>query len=164
MAETAEQKIIKSLKTIEEWALQGLTEAEIAELLGIGYSTFRKIKGQNVALLALLKHCAMVKRNTLKTQVEQIERSLFERAKGYDYETTDYIKVKQTGYDDKGKKWEKEELQQVNKKIHVPADVQAAKFFLINAAKKKWQDNPHKVENDKKAMKLKEKEAEGKMW
>ena len=58
----------------------------------------------------------------------------------------------------------KGELQEVNKKVHVPADVQAAKFFLINAAKKKWQDNPHKVENDKKAMKLKEKEAEGKMW
>ena len=105
MSETAEQKIMKCLKTIEEWALQGLTEAEIAELLGIGYSTFRKIKKQNVALLALLKHCAMVKRNTLKTQVEQVEHSLFERAKGYDYEITDYIKVKQTGYDDKGKKW-----------------------------------------------------------
>ena len=55
-------------------------------------------------------------------------------------------------------------MQEVKKKVHVPADVQAAKFFLINAAKKKWQDNPHKVENDKKAMKLKEKEAEGKMW
>ena len=69
MAETAEQKIMKSLKTIEEWALQGMTESEIAELLGVGYSTFRKIKRQNVALLALLKHCAMVKRDNIKTQV-----------------------------------------------------------------------------------------------
>ncbi len=164
MAETAEQKILKCLKTIEEWALQGLTEAEIAELLGVGYSTFRKVKRQNVALLALLKHCAKVKRDTIKTQVEQVEHSLFERAKGYEYETVDYIKVKQSGYDAKGKKWEKEELQEVIKKVHVPADIQAAKFFLINHAKKKWQENPHKVEMDKKTMQLKEKEIEGKLW
>lgn len=164
MAETAEQKIMKSLKTIEEWALQGMTESEIAELLGVGYSTFRKIKRQNVALLALLKHCAKLKRDTIKTQVEQVERSLFERAKGYDYETTENIKVKQTGYDEKGKKWEKETIETIPKKVHVPADIQAAKFFLINAAKKKWQDNPHKVEIDKKNMKLKEKEVEGKTW
>ena len=164
MSETAEQKIIKSLKTIEEWALQGLTEAEISELLGIGYSTFRKIKKQNVALLALLKHCAMVKRNTLKTQVEQVEHSLFERAKGYEYETEEYIKVKQSGYDERGKRWEKEKLETVKKKVHVPADVQAARFFLTNAAKKKWQDNPHRVEIEKKAMRLKEKEIEEKRW
>lgn len=164
MAQKAEQKIMENMKTIEEWALQGLTEAEIAELLGMGYSTFRKIKSQNVVLLALLKHCAKVKRDTLKTQVEQVERSLFERAKGYEYETTEYMKVKQSGYDKNGKKWEKETLEPAVKKVHVPADVQAAKFFLINAAKKKWKENPHKVENDKEVLLLKKKQMEQELF
>lgn len=31
-------------------------------------------------------------------------------------------------------------------------------------AKKVWQDNPHKVENDKENLKIRKKEMEGKEW
>ena len=96
--------------------------------------------------------------------MKEVERSLFERAKGYEYETTEYMKVKQSGYDKNGKKWEKETLEPAVKKVHVPADVQAAKFFLINAAKKKWKENPHKVENDKEVLLLKKKQMEQELF
>jgi hypothetical protein len=164
MKKKADEIISENLKTIEELALSGLTEAEIASCLNIGYSTFRKVKKQNVALAAVLKKCASFKRNNLKSQINEVERSLFERAKGYDYETIQNIKVKSSGYDKNGKKWEKEEVKSVPTKVHVPADINAVKFFLVNAAKKKWQDNPNKIDIDKENLKLRKKELENKEW
>ena len=156
MAETAEQKIMNHLEYIKECVLQGMTESEIAESLGMGYSTFRGIKRKNETLLSLLKRCAVLKRDTIKKQVKQVEHSLYERAKGYDYEVMEHIKVKQTGYDERGKKWEKETIETIPKKIHIPPDVNAAKFFLMNASKNKWYHDPHKADIDKKKIDEKE--------
>ena len=41
-------------------------------------------------------------------------------------------------------------------------DVVAQKYWLNNRKKAQWKDDPNKVENDKKALKLKEKELSGK--
>ena len=54
----------------------------------------------------------------------------------------------------------KENIVVVETEKEVPADVQAIKFWLINKEKGKWKENPSKVENDKKALKLKEKAIE----
>ena len=97
-------------------------------------------------------------------KAKNVERSLYERAVGYEYEVTEYYKVKSSGYDDNGKKWEKEELEERKRKIHVPADVQAAKFYLINRDRRNWKDNPYKVENDKELLQLRKKELEAKDW
>ena len=160
IAETAEEKIIKNLESIEKWASIGLSQKEIAERLDIGYSTFRKIKSKNIALLALFPQSAIHDRSASNEKVKKVERSLYERAVGYDYDTIEYYKIKSSGYDDKGKKWEKEELVEKTKKIHVPADVQAAKFYLINRDRRNWKDNPHKVENDKEMLQIRKKEVE----
>lgn len=68
---------------------------EMAECLGIGDSTFRKLKKQNVALLAVLKKSANTRKNMLEQQVKEVEHSLFERAKGYDEEKSYFFKVKE---------------------------------------------------------------------
>lgn len=151
---------MENLKTIEEWALQGMPQKEMAECLGMGYSTFRKIKQGNVALLALLKQSAHTRKKVEEEQVKSVEVSLFERAKGYNYTKQTPVKVKEDYYNEEGKKCTKETVVMAEETVHVPADIGAAKFFLQNRAKKAWQDNPHKVENDKKVLALKEKEAE----
>ena len=161
---TSEEKILENLKTIEKWALQGMPEREMAECLEVGYSTFRKIKSENTAVLALLKQSAKARRDIDKKRVKNVERSLYERAKGYEYETTENIKVKSSGYDENGKKWEREEVVEKPKIVHVPAEIQAAKFYLLNKSKKDWKENPHKVDNDKELLQLKKKEAEAKEW
>ncbi|MDU6360276.1 MAG: hypothetical protein E6590_09930 [Clostridiales bacterium] len=164
MADSAEDRVMQNLRTIEEWALQGMSQKEMAECLGIGESTFRKIKKQNVALLAVLKQCANTRKKILEEQVKSVEISLFERAKGYEYTKKVPIKVKEEYYNEEGKKCTSERVEMVEEIVHVPADIQAAKFFLQNRAKKAWQDNPHKVENDREVLKLRKKEAEAKEW
>lgn len=164
VSKTKEEIVQENLKTIEEWALQGMSEKEIAECLGMGYSTFRAIKSTNLALLALLKHCAMVKRNIAKSQIEDVELSLFQKAKGYDIEELVPIKVKNNYYDDNGKKCSEEKVVTAKVTKHYPADVQAAKFFLTNKAKRVWRDNPHRVENDKENLKLKKEQMDKGDW
>ena len=149
-----EEKVMNNLKTIEEWALQGMSQKEMAELLGMGYSTFRKIKQQNVALLALLKKCANDRKKIEEEQVKSVEESLYKRATGYDVKEVVPVKVKKEYFNDDGKKYTQEEVVEVEQTKHIPADIQAAKFFLVNKAKKVWQDNPHKVENDKEFLGL----------
>ncbi|MHC1749461.1 MAG: hypothetical protein AB9856_14410 [Cellulosilyticaceae bacterium] len=164
MAETSEERVMNNIKTIEEWALQGMSQKEMAECLGIGESTFRKIKGQNVALLAVLKQCANTRKKVGEEQVKSVEHSLFERAKGYEYTEEVAIKVKEEYYNSDGKKCSKEHIKIVERVVHVPADIGAAKFFLSNRSKKMWQDNPHKVENDKENLKLKKEELKKGGW
>lgn len=164
VAKTAEEKVMENLEIIEKWALEGVPQKEICKYLNIGYSTFGKIKRENIALLAVLEKSATYKRNREKEKNKNVEKSLYERATGYNYEIIENIKVKASGYDENGKKWEKEEIIEKPKKVHVPADIQAAKFYLLNRARKNWKDNPDKVENDKEMLELRKKEMETKNW
>lgn len=140
--------------------MQGMSKKEIAECLGIGYSTFREKINQNSGTLALFRKVAICKKDTIKNQIEEVEKSLYERAKGFDEEKTYFIKVKSKGVDDNGNSYEREEVLEKKAIEHTPADIQAAKFFLINMSKRVWQDNPHKVENDRESLKIKQKESE----
>lgn len=152
-----------NLENIENWANIGLSQKEIAKKIGIGYSTFRLLRQSNLALSAVYENVAIKKNKTLM-KVKNVEKALYDRAVGFEYEQTELIKVKESGYDERGKKWEKEEVKEVKRKVYVPPDVTAAKFYLINKSKNEWQDNPHKVENDKKILHLRKKEAEAKEW
>lgn len=154
---------MNNLKTIEEWALQGMSQKDMAELLGMGYSTFRKIKQQNVALLALLKNCANQKKKIEEEQVKQVEESLYKRAIGYNYKESTPVKVKREVIDEDGNKLTIEEVEVVEVTKHSPADINAAKFFLLNKAKKVWSNDPNKLEIDKENLKLKKKEIESKV-
>lgn len=159
---TNEEKVMNSLQTIEEWALQGMSYKEMAEMLEMSYASFRQIKGKNLALLALLEKCAIKRKEVIDEQVKNVEESLYKRATGYNYTESVPVKVKKEVINDAGVKLNIEEVEVVTVTKHSPADISAAKFFLLNKAKKVWQDNPHKVENDKAMLKLKKKEVESK--
>lgn len=164
MAKSKNEIIQENLENIEKWALQGISEVEIAKYLNMGYSTFRKLKKENLALLALLKRCSQIKKETEKQRIGKVEKSLFKRATGYDVTETVPIKVKKTFFDTEGRKYIDEVVEIVSIIKYIPADVQAAKFFLTNKAKKTWQDNPHKVENDKENLKLKKEQMKEDEW
>lgn len=163
IGKNAEQIVMDNLENIENWASIGLSQKEIAERLNIGYSTFRELKSTNLALSALFPNSARLKRFP-NEKIKKVEKALYDRAIGYEYEQSEFIKVKESGYDERGKKWEKERLEEVKKKVFVPPDVNAAKFYLINRDRRNWKDNPHKVENDKQILHLRKKEAEAKEW
>ena len=159
---TNEEKIMNNLQSIEEWALQGISYKEMADMLEMSYASFRQIKAKNLALLALLEKCATKRKEVLDEQVKKVEESLYKRATGYNYTESVPVKVKKEIINEHGIKLNIEEVEVVTVNKHSPADITAVKFFLLNKAKKVWQDNPHKVENDKAMLKLKKKEVEGK--
>lgn len=154
------KKIEENLEKIEAWIIQGISEREVAASLGIAYSTFREYKKSKSALSETIEK-AKLKRKEANGIVEQ---ALYLKATGYNATETRAVKCKEEWYDEKGKKHTKEHVELVEETVHIPAEFAAQKFWLMNKEKTKWKDNPHKVDNDKKLLKLKEKAAEGSEW
>lgn len=150
--------IIESrLDEIESWVEHGDTDKEIAEKLGISYSTYRKYKSNNVALKGRIA-------TAKDKQIQEVEKNLFKKCKGYHYYEEVAFKVKEEKWDDKSESIIVEEHVEVrNVKKYSHPDLNAQKYFLNNRNKAKWKDDPNKVENDKKLTELKEKEASMKM-
>lgn len=160
MAKNNEEKIYENLKSIEEWAIAGISQKEMAKMLNISYSHFRDLKVKIPALSALLKKCADLLKEEKKKEVERVERSLFDRCLGYNADVTKHYKLKkpvrsEAGnilYDESGKVITEEVLEEVTEKQHVPADVSAIKFFLMNKARKDWQNDPERLAIEKKRL------------
>lgn len=151
------EDIIESrLDEIESWVENNNTDKEIAEKLGIAYSTFRKYKSTNVALKGRIA-TAKDKKN------QEVEKALYKGCIGYHYYEEVATKVKEECMADDGQTvLVKEAVQVVNVKKYRGPDLNAQKYWLNNRDKAKWQEDPNKVANDKKLTKLKEKEINSK--
>jgi len=160
LAATAEEIILENINSIKEWALAGMAEKEMAETLGIAYSTFRRAKQSNMVLSAVLAEAKKYRSDILKDQVKCVEESLYKRCLGYNAKVVKNYKVKKVVFDefgqvifDKGGKAVMEEvLEEKEEETHVPADITAVKFFLLNKARKEWRSDPERLEIDKKRL------------
>lgn len=123
-----ETHVAPRLTEIEDWVRNGATDEEIANRLGIAYSTLREYKSEFSAFSAALKKS--------KNFVDgQVENSLLRRALGYDFEEItrelrDGILV---------------ETKIVKK--HIVPDVTAQIFWLKNRRPEKWREKPSEGEN-----------------
>ena len=176
MASSNEKKIYENMKSLEEWAFAGLSQKEMAEMLGMAYSTFRELRKKIPALSALLKKSADFLKAEQKKEIEKVEVSLLNRCLGYNADIKKHMKVKKPMQgangevltDANGKVITEEVLEEVTEQQHIPADVGAIKFYLLNKAKDKWKENPDRLElekkrvaNDTKRTKLAEQAASG---
>lgn len=157
MASKNEEKVYDNLKTIEEWAFMGVPEKDMAELLGMGYTTFRDLKKKIPALSAVLKKSADEKKKQKKKQVAEVEKTLLQRCLGYDADVKKHYKLKKPLRNEDGeivsiggKVVVEEVLEEVTETQHVPADITAIKFLLLNQAKENWKNDPDRLELEKK--------------
>ena len=105
------------LELVECWARDGLTDEQIANNLGIAYSTLREYRDKYSALSAALKKG--------KEIIDyEVENALLKRALGYEYEEITY---------EHG-----EETKRVSK--HVVGDTTAQIFWLKNRKPQQWRD------------------------
>lgn len=135
----------------------GMSDKQIANNLKISYSTFRKYKKLNSALSEALCRGKEI-------ADEAVENALYKRALGYNVVEKKAVKVKRTKFKDSGEKYTDEEVEMVEEQKHIPADVGAQKFWLINRKRKEWKDNPHKASIDDKTLKLKKEIANKEAW
>jgi hypothetical protein len=138
-----ESHVKPHLKEIEEMA-QYMTEAQIAETLGVNYATFREYKKKYTALSSSLKKGRAV-------LVKDLKSTLIQRAKGFSYTEKKIIK--------EGGEVVREEIYQ---RSALP-DVASLNLLLKNYASD-WSNDPQTLELKKKELELKEKEFESKNW
>ena len=156
-SDSVEDVIERSLDKIESMVENNHTDKEIAEKLGIAYSTYRKYKTVNVALKGRIA-TAKDKKN------QEVEQSLFKCCNGYKYYEEVISKVKtETLAPDGVTMLTNEEVVISNVKKYKGPDLAAQKFYLVNRAGAKWKEDPNKVSNDKKLTNLKEKEVNAKV-
>lgn len=90
MAKYSEWITKEGLTRIEGWARDGLADKQIAENIGVAYSTFREWVKKFPALSASLKKSKDV-------ADRQVENALFKRAIGYEYTEDTYELIADTG-------------------------------------------------------------------
>ena len=137
-----ETHVKDKLILVEAWARNGLTDEQIAKNLGISKDTFYKYKREYTDFSDSLKRGKEV------VDIE-VENALLKRALGYKYDEVTKERNEDTG--------ELEITKVITKEVQ--PDTTAQIFWLKNRLSDKWKNDPHKVENDKKLTKLKEKEA-----
>lgn len=119
------------------WARDGLTEAEIAQKMGVSRSTLNNWKNKHLDILDTIKKGKEV-------ADREVEESLFNKAKGFTVEIQKAFKLKKITYDKKtGKKTKEEEVvEYATEEVYVPPDTGAIIFWLKNRKPDVWKDRP----------------------
>lgn len=129
----------EGLLKIEGWARDGLTEKQIAERMGVAYSTLRDWKEKYPALSAPIKRGKEI-------PDRKVENALYERAIGGVRNVKKTFKVKEKYYDDQGRLCEKEKLQTAIDQVYIPGDTTAQIFWLKNRKPDDWRDKPKETD------------------
>lgn len=137
------------LNEIAQMALT-MTEAQIAETLSVGYSTFKRYKRDNKPLRDALK-------KGRKALVIELKSTLIEKAKGFDYLETKTIKERNGNGELVVTRVEE------NKK-HATPDVAALNLLLKNYDKENWANDPQTLALRKEELKLQKKKLEDSEW
>lgn len=133
-AKYAEWVSPEGLEKIRGWAAAGLTVTEIAANIGVKPKTLYdwRLKFQDFA--------DAMDAGT-GDAVELVQNALFKKCLGYTVDLQKTFKIREVKYDRQGKKVsETEKLVPGIEQVHVPADVQAQKFFLTNRAPDDWKN------------------------
>lgn len=122
-----------ALILLEGWAREGLTDKDIADNIGIGYSTFTAWKAKNKAIQEALKKG--------KAPVDfKVENQLLKSALGYYVTVKEPIKLKtKKQLKDKGM-IEEEKIEFVEKQIYIPPIPACQFFWLKNRKSDKWRE------------------------
>jgi len=103
----------------------GATDTEIAEAFGVSVRTIHSWKHEYEEFSASLKAGKSL-------ADERVERSLYQKATGYDYTEEQAVKVKLEQH--------REGVEVVEVNRHAPADTTAAIFWLKNRRRDLWRD------------------------
>ena len=132
------------LEDIKKWCLDK-TEKQIAELLGVGYSSWCDYKNKYPELSDALKKG----RENLVTELKSV---LIKKAKGFNYSEKKIIK-------ENGVITREEEYQRAS----LP-DVAALNLLLKNYDRKNWSNDPQLLELRREELELKKEQAKANEW
>lgn len=155
------------LALISEWC-RTMTERQIAEKLGIAYSTFNQYKLDYSELREAIK-------KGRQNLVAELRSSLIRRANGYDYvetkQTTERVELPKEMHEALVKAgFTPEQIENgrvVKMEIshkHAHSDVAALNLALKNYDKENWANDPQMLDIRKKELELRERQIENNEW
>lgn len=142
MAKRGRQKIVitdRMKKIVKDNAGKLLSQPQLAELCGLGLSTFKR----NLDIFApIIKESV---ENAEINRVKEVESALYKRAMGYNI-TESKIEDIQI-YDNETKSWitDPTKRKQTRTTKHITGSVVAQTFILCNRDRERWQ-SMHKIE------------------
>lgn len=124
---------------------QNMTDKQIAEALGVAYSSFKEYKTKYPDLMATIK-------KGRQSLVTDLKSTLISKAKGFSYEEKKTI-IKAGIV-----------TQETIYTKYSPPDVAAINLLLKNYDKDNWANDPQALELRKKELELREKQVEATTW
>lgn len=163
-----ETHVVPFFQQISEWLKNGATERQIAENLGIAYSTFNDYKLKYTELMELLE-------KGRRNLVSELRGALVKRAIGFDYIETKSVKEHVELPDsirafllDNGFTQEQLDMSRIIKietaHKHALPDVAALNLALKNYDKDNWSNDWQNYELRKRELELKERKVEDDAW
>lgn len=134
---------------ISEWLKNGATERQIADNLGIAYSTFNRYKSEKKELKELLK-------NGRRNLVLELRGALVKKALGFEY--TEKKRSKRRGENGEVIEY----IEEITKQS-LP-DVAALNLCLKNYDSDNWANDPQTLKLKEKELQLRKEIAESKDW
>lgn len=134
-------EIQKRLLYIKCLKIKGYKEKDIAEKLGICPATlkrYKKLYPEMEEALSFDKYMADA----------MVEAALLKLATGYVVKVNKSIKLKDSHYDENGKKVEKEKLESYVDEVHIAPNLSAQTFWLKNRCPESWDDKKQTEETD----------------
>ena len=123
-------------------ALLGATDVEIADFFQVSEMTINTWKNKHEKFSLALKD------GKLKADTE-IAHKLYHKALGAEWTQEQAFKVKESRYDNNGKKVETEKVVTVPVKCAAPPDTPAISLWLRNRQSGKWRDKvEHEIQSD----------------
>lgn len=122
------------LDSVEGWARQGATNAELAEMLGVSVRTVYAWKGEYPQFAQAIRAGA-------RESDGEILKSAFEQARGYTRRVTEIVKLKEEFIDERsGKKLVRERAEAVEYDKYFEPDGRVTRFMLTNRLKDDYRD------------------------
>lgn len=147
-----ESKVKPFLKDIEKWSKQGLTEKQIAQKLGVAYSSYNLYKTENIEI-------SEARKKGLEVAVSEIENAMFESAKGGKQKVQKTAKLKKIIYEDGKKVEEYEYLETYEEEVYNPPNTTAGIYLLKHWGKDRgYVNNPVEIDIKKEELELKKEE------
>lgn len=138
-----ETVILPNMERIKELIADGYSEKDVADKIGVSYSTWKKYKKQISDFTAVVL-------TAREKDIKELEKSMYMRAIGFTKTIKKAMKLKTVTYDNSGKKKKEEEkIEYYEEEIYIPPSESAGAFLLKNWAKDSYSNNPAELEQKK---------------
>lgn len=128
-----DEKIKPNFRKIEQLLQKGHTERQVAESIGIAYSTWCKYTSEKDGKAEFIE---LIKKSREKP-VDELINAMYRSGKGFKTTIKKYQKCRRVEYDPMtGKKCaEYDELVEYEEEIYIPPNFQSGKFLILNWGK-----------------------------